>query len=110
MPKINYRTNWRVVLDPEYRCWANNTELIEALLRSTCEDIRDSVKRHVDDVSSIYIKYDVERKCSYCGSPWTEDSDTYNGGCCDLDEQHNPEYSTPDGQASEPAGEDHETK
>ena len=105
MPKINYKTNWRVEVEPEYPRFADTPERIEASLRSTCEGILDSVKRHVDDVSYIYIKYDVERKCSYCGSPWSEDSDTYNGGCCDPDEQHNPEYSTNDVQASEPAGE-----
>lgn len=32
-----------------------------------------------------------EENCEYCGTPWHEDSDQYNGGCCIRDELHAPD-------------------
>lgn len=55
-----------------------------------CEEIASQIRRHVDNVVSVQIEYDQEDVCSYCGSKWTEDSDTYNGGCCAQDEEHAP--------------------
>ena len=28
--------------------------------------------------------------CAHCGMKWTEDGDTYNGGCCDEDAKSAP--------------------
>lgn len=51
-------------------------------------EIVSSVTRHVDDVQGAYIQIDREYECSYCGNLWTEDSTTFNGGCCDEDMNH----------------------
>jgi hypothetical protein len=55
-----------------------------------CEEMIEQIKRHVDDVDSAYVEFDQEFVCEFCGRDWTEDSDTYNGGCCDKDEENNP--------------------
>ena len=51
-----------------------------------CELILASIKRHVDNLQSAEIVSNVDSVCSFCGSLWTEDGDTYNGGCCAGDQ------------------------
>lgn len=58
--------------------------------RSECEEIVKQVKRHVDGIGSTYVESDTAYVCGHCGDPWTEDSRTYNGGCCEQDEAANP--------------------
>lgn len=55
--------------------------------RERCEEIMADVKRHVDNVGHVGIEHDTEHVCEHCGWKWTEDSDTYNGGCCQKDEE-----------------------
>jgi hypothetical protein len=52
-----------------------------------CDEIVAEVKRHVDNIGSVYVEYDQDAVCEHCGDKWTEDSDTYNGGCCEKDQQ-----------------------
>jgi len=61
--------------------------------RRECESIILEIKRHVDDVRTAELCCEEENLCSFCGYNWTEDSDTYNGGCCDEDEANNPQGS-----------------
>lgn len=37
--------------------------------------------------SNIDVEEQVAATCDSCGAPWTEKSDTYNGNCCDADEE-----------------------
>lgn len=60
-----------------------------------CDEIARSIRRHVDDMSRAFTVTEYEDQCSACGSKWTEDSDSYNGGCCDKDEENNPKTETP---------------
>ena len=60
-------------------------------LQSDLEDMMSAINRHVDNVLSIEIVKEVESTCEFCGSRWTETSDTYNGGCCDEDYKNAPE-------------------
>lgn len=55
--------------------------------QSRCEEIAKEIKRHVDCVDSVSIEFDQQHVCEHCGWAWSEDSDTYNGGCCDKDEE-----------------------
>lgn len=55
------------------------------------EEIAKQIKRHVDDVHSADVEFDAAPYCEHCGSHWTEESRTYNGGCCDKDEEANPD-------------------
>jgi len=50
-------------------------------------DLKESIKRHCDGFDSIDIEHDFDEVCEFCGSSWTEDSDTYNGGCCERDSE-----------------------
>ena len=62
----------------------------EKYLIREARDIEDQIKRHVDaDGTSI----NIERAyiCSHCGYSWNEDSETFNGGCCDEDLKNAPE-------------------
>lgn len=65
---------------------------IEAEYESNCKDIIDQIERHVDGVHHAQVRSESEYVCEYCGFGWTEDSDTYNGGCCAEDERNNPDY------------------
>jgi hypothetical protein len=51
-----------------------------------CKEIVSNINRHVDNIGSVSVIHDIEKECEFCGSIWTEDSDIYNGGCCDEDE------------------------
>ena len=52
--------------------------------RRDCARIIAEIKRHVD-VGDVYLEIKEENVCEYCGYTWTEDGDTYNGGCCKKD-------------------------
>lgn len=63
---------------------------IERLARdrmARCEEIAKDIKRHVDNVRHCSVEFDQEHVCEHCGAAWTEESDTYNGGCCSADEE-----------------------
>lgn len=62
---------------------------IERLARdrmARCEEVAKDIKRHVDNVRNCFIEFDQENVCEHCGATWTENSNTYNGGCCAADE------------------------
>lgn len=63
---------------------------IEKEYQGRCEEMAADIRRHVDSVGGVEIEFDQEPVCEHCGSGWTEDSDTYNGGCCSKDEEGNP--------------------
>ena len=66
---------------------------IEQEYQARCEEIAADILRHVNSVGGIEIEFDQEPVCEHCGSRWTEDSDTYNGGCCSKDEEQAPQPS-----------------
>jgi len=74
--------NFRVVVFPRTKFYGIRVEDEEAV----CKDIEADIKRHVDNVGAVYIVRDEDAVCSHCGSPWTEDGDTFNGGCCYEDQ------------------------
>ncbi len=55
-----------------------------------CKEIAGQIKRHIDGFKSVSIETESEPRCEFCGSYWTEDSDRFNGGCCDKDMEHEP--------------------
>lgn len=106
MARQNLRTNFRVEVYPREASdlgFASISRLTrsEAETERACEQIADEIRRHVDGLPSrwnspnrgVNITWDNEPVCSHCGSPWTEKSDTYNGGCCAKDEDANPEFA-----------------
>ena len=90
MGKQKKLVNWRVVVEPEppstlYR------EPNDDDWREACRDLMKKIKRHIDGVSASELQVDREFSCSFCNGIWTEDGDTYNGGCCDEDEKAAPQ-------------------
>lgn len=79
-PKV---TNYRIeVLVPEPLFgWKDHRSRVEALT-----DVARLIRRRVDEVEAAQVFWDDEWVCEFCGDRWTEDSDTYNGGCCDSDQ------------------------
>lgn len=98
---LGRKENFRVVIEPRklgdmgfvrtsdrflYGDSPDAQKRIEADYEEQCREIVAEVKRHVDNVAAAYVEYDKEFACEYCGSEWSERSNTYNGGCCSKDE------------------------
>ena len=58
------------------------------MMLSAARTLEDEIKRHCDQ-EGTQVDFDNLSECEYCGSPWSEKSDIYNGGCCDKDEEGN---------------------
>ena len=99
MSKVEEFSNYRVVIEPETPFLLRQDDPLKQHRRliAACADIVRKVKRHVDGVDSVRYAYDTNYICSDCGSHWTEDSDTFNGGCCRADIKHDPESQEPAG-------------
>ena len=63
----------------------------EEQMVDACEGVAAQIRRHVDGLGSVRVMWDTAGTCEHCGAQWTEDSPDYNGGCCDADEDNNPE-------------------
>lgn len=99
--KLGVKDNFCVVIDPKSmtdfgavivsRDFVYQGESAQAHweddMTKRCMEIIEQVRRHCDHVASAFMKYDQEDNCEYCNSKWTESSATYNGGCCDQDEE-----------------------
>lgn len=101
MSKKTAQMNFRVVIDPAGlgqfgsismpdEMFCTGEEDRQRKYQERCESILQDVKRHVDYAGHAYIESDDASVCEHCGSHWTEESDAYNGGCCDADEAANP--------------------
>lgn len=91
--KITRKVNFRVVVEPRslgdygFIIMSDNSfnrkdEDIEKEYLNRCEGIKDEIKRHVDNVRSIAVDYDVEERCSFCGFEWEVDTETGEPRCC----------------------------
>jgi hypothetical protein len=76
------QSNFRVEVYPRTRAYG----ITVSDEKDICNEIIDDIKRHVDGVSGAYLVCDNYPVCASCGSKWTEDGDTYNGGCCKADQ------------------------
>lgn len=88
MGKKMYRDDIRVIVYPDTPSWRN-----EGLTLQDAEDIAEQIRRHVDGIAAngVQVTWDASYVCEHCGHAWTEDSDTYNGGCCDKDLESAPD-------------------
>jgi hypothetical protein len=82
-------SDYSICPDPEER---------NARYKEICEEIKSDIKRHVDQVGSVYVDFDTVLSCSFCNCEWETDA---NGEplCCDeaVDEWKN----TPQTQGSD---------
>lgn len=58
------------------------------------KSLADDIERDLKGVMHRYrgaerpeIEPQISCECEHCGSRWTEASRTYNGGCCDKDQE-----------------------
>lgn len=102
MGKVTKHTDWQVVVTAKrlgdfglIRVSDSIAAVNEAdrvrQYNERCEQIIRDIKRHVDNVSDAELVVVTESTCEHCGEPWTEVSDTFNGGCCDKDWENDPE-------------------
>ena len=91
--KVSHRSNFRIIVTPKRlgdfgairvsdNFFGQSEERIEKDYMRRCDDIADQIKRHVDEVDSVEVNYDVEHTCSHCKYEWEVDE---NGTpiCCD---------------------------
>ena len=98
MPKITNVIRRYLVVEVDAGCLS--TSDVPSLDR--CNDVAREIKRHVDDIKSVYVEKEEEEVCQFCGYRWTEPDLYYNNGCCAEDEKGNP-YAEGQGEAEEGA-------
>lgn len=96
------KENFRIVIEPKGLAdfgfvrtsdsflYGHSKEAKERIAREyedRCNEILAEVKRHVDNIGSIWVEHDQPAVCEHCGWGWTEESSTYNGGCCEKDQE-----------------------
>lgn len=62
------------------------------LSQTEAHEMAQHIKKKIDGTiaaawSNIDIEPQIAATCDHCGAPWTEKSTTYNGNCCDADEE-----------------------
>lgn len=78
MPKIIKNSNYRVVATPQdlssiERMFHKDRDSAEKSIKNRCNEIAESIKRHVDNVDRVDIEFDTDEVCSHCGYEWVED-------------------------------------
>jgi hypothetical protein len=89
MAKVNENTFYLRV-EPEMTSWPMGNRRPDAELRRDCNRLESAIRRHVDGYGYLNVEVETASSCSFCGGKWTEDGDSYNGGCCDEDEANRP--------------------
>ena len=80
--KITRKENFRVIVEPRSlgdfgfgivsdRMGRTEEQCCKEYLER-CEEIEQDIKRHVNNVGHVYVKFDKEEICSYCGYGWEE--------------------------------------
>jgi rubrerythrin len=80
------REDWQVVIRPNSWTWATKPADRARVLEQRCDEIVKAVKRHIDDIEAVWAEAPENPVCGHCGSTWTEDDASYNGGCCQADQ------------------------
>lgn len=73
MGKIIEKSNFRVVVEPETHIFG--FKLSDDTIQRNLKEIKEQIKRHVDNISYVNIEWDTEAKCSYCGLSWEVSED-----------------------------------
>ena len=78
--KLTENSGYRVAIEPTFLFGRTDME--------RCEEIARVVELSI--TGKVTIEHDTTHVCSHCRAPWTEVSETYNGGCCAADEDSQP--------------------
>lgn len=100
MSKKTIYDNFRVVVYPQRLGDLGCVSVSDSLMcdseedrqrqyRDRAHEIKEQIRRHVDNAGIVSVEFDTNEVCEHCGYRWTE-SGNYNGGCCDEDEKNNP--------------------
>jgi len=84
--------DYKIEIDPDLGMFARRSWMGDSYLKEKkelAEEMLSQIKRHVDGAKHAQIVTEKEYFCSHCGHKWTEKSITYNGGCCEKDEEQN---------------------
>lgn len=85
MPQKSIKCNPRIEITAEQTWFVQSHEEQMRELQTMIPDII----RHIDGIdrhgNNIEVKEDIKKVCEFCGYAWTEESDMFNGGCCDKD-------------------------
>jgi hypothetical protein len=97
MPRKHLDTSFDLILELEHVKRYGKPiegEEHERVQKAAADEIMALIRRHVIPHAPVgfhmFAKATRDYRCSYCNCNWTEKSETYNGGCCAKDEEHNP--------------------
>jgi len=84
--KTTHISNYRVEVETDTTfIFEKDKEKIHQIMIRRSDDMVGEIKRHIDGFEGVQACYDTEYVCEHCGAAWTEESETYNGGCCAPD-------------------------
>ena len=72
--KEERKENVRVVVYPDPG-WLIRQNAAPEQLITTAKNIKDGIRRHVDDVGEIFVLWDTIGFCEHCSRIWEEDDD-----------------------------------
>lgn len=102
MAKVTKYENYRVEVTPTQpgtypgMAQIGGTDWEEGGERLACEEIERGIRRHVDGIRDargnpqVRVICDANNTCEFCGYNWGEESESYNGGCCEEDRKNKP--------------------
>ena len=91
MSKITYEDNFRVVAEVFSLSNAD-----EARCRSDCQEVVDQIKKHIDDVTSVWIESDAIEACEHCETHWENAIDLFGyPWCCEKAQNDFAEAADP---------------
>lgn len=81
MGKKLIHDNWHVIVTPKRigdlviasvpDSWWTEKEQ-EQHLQDSCKQFVQDIRRHVENVGSVYIDHDIHEVCEFCGSNWAD--------------------------------------
>lgn len=77
MSKKSIVSDWRVEVTPHTSAFVGGNT--DAVARSICDGIRESIRRHVDNVEMVSVIFTRKDVCSFCGYAW----EAGEPACCD---------------------------
>jgi hypothetical protein len=102
MPKLKRYTGVTITIDltdtPYYLKLCTIDSAMAAKNLEWANGIKQLIRRRVDELgdASICAELASEEICESCKTPWTEDSNKFNGGCCDDDMLNEPDTEQED--------------
>lgn len=94
MSKIVKKSNPKIVV--EIATHVYGIALSEETLKRDLKEAVEQIKRHVDNIRSADIEWDIEEICSHCGYGWEIDEETKEPVCCQkaIDEFNSQKINT----------------